>query len=154
MPNADVEEIIPAGRLLSRATSLTQRNYDEAKTTFLDGLTNAGISSGQLGEEIKKLIMPEANQLNDASEVGIDCSCTAKRISSLASNRCQLQLQACQQGSLQSTMLLILDTINYMQEDLWGGSVEHLYMLPCPCEWQGLARYACIMLMINRLSYV
>lgn len=71
VPNADVEEIIPAARLLSRATSMSLMNYHEAKIAFLNGLTDAGISSGKLGEDLKQLIMPEIDMYKDSTEVNM-----------------------------------------------------------------------------------
>ena len=45
VPQADMEEILPAARLLSRATAVTPSDYDCAKTLFLAGLHNAGMQA-------------------------------------------------------------------------------------------------------------
>ena len=42
VPQADMEEILPAARLLSRATAVSPSDYERAKTLFLAGLHNAG----------------------------------------------------------------------------------------------------------------
>ena len=38
VPTANMEEIIPAARLLSRATALTPSDYERAKSAFLSGM--------------------------------------------------------------------------------------------------------------------
>ena len=40
-----MEEILPAARLLSRATAVTPSDYDRAKTLFLAGLHDAGMQA-------------------------------------------------------------------------------------------------------------
>ncbi len=45
VPQADMEEILPAARLLSRATAVTPSDYDRAKTLFLAGLHDAGMQA-------------------------------------------------------------------------------------------------------------
>ena len=45
VPQADMEEILPAARLLSRATAVTPSDYERAKTLFLAGLHNAGVQA-------------------------------------------------------------------------------------------------------------
>ena len=42
VPDADMEELLPAARLLSRATAVTPGDYEQAKGVFLQGLQNAG----------------------------------------------------------------------------------------------------------------
>ena len=42
VPDADMEELLPAARLLSRATAVTSGDYEQAKGVFLQGLQNAG----------------------------------------------------------------------------------------------------------------
>ena len=42
VPDADMEELLPAARLLSRATAVTPGDYEQAKSAFLQGLQNAG----------------------------------------------------------------------------------------------------------------
>ena len=41
VPSAEMEEILPAARLLSRATSVTPSDYEQAKRMFLEGLERA-----------------------------------------------------------------------------------------------------------------
>ena len=43
MPTAQMEEILPAARLLSRATSPTPSDYERAKALFLKGVQQAAI---------------------------------------------------------------------------------------------------------------
>lgn len=38
VPSANMEEILPAARLLSRAAALTPSDYDRAKAGFLSGV--------------------------------------------------------------------------------------------------------------------
>ena len=38
VPTASMQEILPAARLLSRATALTPSDYERAKATFLSGV--------------------------------------------------------------------------------------------------------------------
>lgn len=45
MPAANMEEIIPAARLLSRATALTHSDYERAKTAFLSGMDASGLAA-------------------------------------------------------------------------------------------------------------
>ena len=45
VPQADMEEILPAARLLSRATAVTPSDYDRAKALFLAGLHDAGMQA-------------------------------------------------------------------------------------------------------------
>lgn len=45
MPTANMEEIIPAARLLSRATALTHSDYERAKGAFLSGMEASGMAA-------------------------------------------------------------------------------------------------------------
>ena len=45
MPTANMEEIIPAARLLSRATALTHSDYERAKSAFLSGMDASGLAA-------------------------------------------------------------------------------------------------------------
>lgn len=45
MPTANMEEIIPAARLLSRATALTHSDYERAKAAFLSGMDASGLAA-------------------------------------------------------------------------------------------------------------
>lgn len=45
VPTANMEEIIPAARLLSRATALTHSDYERAKSAFLSGMDASGLAA-------------------------------------------------------------------------------------------------------------
>lgn len=45
VPGADLGEILPAARLLSRATALTPSDYERAKGLFLAGVDRAGLAA-------------------------------------------------------------------------------------------------------------
>ena len=45
VPTANMEEIIPAARLLSRATALTHSDYERAKGAFLSGMEASGLAA-------------------------------------------------------------------------------------------------------------
>jgi len=45
VPTANMEEIIPAARLLSRATALTHSDYERAKSAFLTGMDASGLAA-------------------------------------------------------------------------------------------------------------
>ena len=45
VPTANMEEIIPAARLLSRATALTHSDYERAKSAFLSGMEASGLAA-------------------------------------------------------------------------------------------------------------
>ena len=45
VPGADLGEILPAARLLSRATALTPTDYERAKGLFLAGVDRAGLAA-------------------------------------------------------------------------------------------------------------
>ena len=45
VPVASVEEILPAARLLSRATGVTPADFERAKALFLEGVQNAGVAA-------------------------------------------------------------------------------------------------------------
>ena len=45
VPTANMEEIIPAARLLSRATALTPSDYERAKGAFLSGMGASGLAA-------------------------------------------------------------------------------------------------------------
>ena len=45
VPTAQMEEILPAARLLSRATSPTPSDYERAKSAFLRGVHEAAIQA-------------------------------------------------------------------------------------------------------------
>ncbi|KAK9804274.1 hypothetical protein WJX72_004315 [[Myrmecia] bisecta] len=52
VPFADMEEILPAARLLSRATSMTAVDYERAKNLFLSGVKNAGMAATDLSRQL------------------------------------------------------------------------------------------------------
>ena len=43
VPTANMEEILPAARLLSRATALSPTDYERAKGYFLSGVDASGM---------------------------------------------------------------------------------------------------------------
>jgi len=45
VPTAQMEEILPAARLLSRATSPSPSDYERAKSTFLKAVAEAGVQA-------------------------------------------------------------------------------------------------------------
>ena len=45
VPTANMEEIIPAARLLSRATALTPSDYERAKSAFLSGMDASSLAA-------------------------------------------------------------------------------------------------------------
>ena len=45
VPTANMEEIIPAARLLSRATALTPSDYERAKGAFLSGMDASSLAA-------------------------------------------------------------------------------------------------------------
>ncbi|KAL3160063.1 hypothetical protein ABBQ38_009778 [Trebouxia sp. C0009 RCD-2024] len=69
VPQADMEEILPAARLLSRATAVSPSDYERAKTLFLAGLHNAGAQAQTLVlqlEEAAKQARLQACKLQEA----------------------------------------------------------------------------------------
>ncbi|KAK9840821.1 hypothetical protein WJX81_007219 [Elliptochloris bilobata] len=55
VPGADLGEILPAARLLSRATALTPTDYERAKALFLVGVDRAGLAAEELGKQLEAL---------------------------------------------------------------------------------------------------
>ena len=49
-----MEEILPAARLLSRATAVTPLDYERAKAAFLAHMQRAGVAAAQLGAQVWK----------------------------------------------------------------------------------------------------
>ena len=45
VPTANVDEILPAARLLSRATAVAPIDYERAKTVFLQSVQHAGLAA-------------------------------------------------------------------------------------------------------------
>ena len=45
MPQAELQELLPAGRLLSSATRLSPEQYEQAKTAFLHQVGQAGLAA-------------------------------------------------------------------------------------------------------------
>lgn len=57
VPHAAVEELLPAGQLLRRASTAGSRPYGAAKGAFLAGLARAGIAAGaELGAQVAALV--------------------------------------------------------------------------------------------------
>eukprot|EP00210_Caulerpa_lentillifera_P007372 g7046.t1 len=53
VPNADIQEILPAARLLSRATNVHERDYEKARDYFLKGLQEGGLKSPPLRDFVE-----------------------------------------------------------------------------------------------------
>ena len=51
VPSAQMEEILPAARLLRRATAVTPLDYERAKQGFLAHVDRAGVASAELGRQ-------------------------------------------------------------------------------------------------------
>lgn len=47
-----MEEILPAARLLSRATAVTPLDYERAKSAFLEHMQRAGVAAAELGAQV------------------------------------------------------------------------------------------------------
>ena len=52
VPSAHMEEILPAARLLSRATAVTPLDYERAKAAFLAHMQRAGVASAELSRQV------------------------------------------------------------------------------------------------------
>ncbi|CAL8466123.1 g5659 [Coccomyxa elongata] len=53
VPTANMEEILPAARLLSRATALSPSDYERAKTLFLSGVDASNLAAQELGRQLE-----------------------------------------------------------------------------------------------------
>ena len=45
VPQAELQELLPAGRLLSSATRLSPQQYEQAKGAFLQQVSQAGLAA-------------------------------------------------------------------------------------------------------------
>lgn len=45
VPQAELQELLPAGRLLSRAARVTPLQYEQAKAAFLEHVSHAGLAA-------------------------------------------------------------------------------------------------------------
>jgi hypothetical protein len=50
---AHMEEILPAARLLSRATAVAPLDYERAKAAFLAHMQRAGVAAAELGAQVQ-----------------------------------------------------------------------------------------------------
>lgn len=50
---AHMEEILPAARLLSRATAVAPLDYERAKAAFLMHMQRAGVAAAELGAQVQ-----------------------------------------------------------------------------------------------------
>ena len=50
MPQAELQELLPAGRLLSSATRVSPEQYERAKGAFLQQVAQAGLAAQVLPE--------------------------------------------------------------------------------------------------------
>ena len=64
VPGADMQEIIPAARLLQNAASLSPTDYERAKGDFMAALGSASVRAGELNSQLRSL----AEQLVPAPE--------------------------------------------------------------------------------------
>ena len=48
-----MEEILPAARLLSRATAVAPLDYERAKAAFLTHMQRAGVAAAELGTQVR-----------------------------------------------------------------------------------------------------
>ena len=56
VPEAHMEEILPAARLLSQATAVTPSDYEHAKAVFLRHVQTAGAAAENLSKQVGKRI--------------------------------------------------------------------------------------------------
>jgi hypothetical protein len=55
VPHAAIEELLPAGQLLRRASRVSGLDYPRAKARFLSGLAGAAISSaGEFSSQVRR----------------------------------------------------------------------------------------------------
>ena len=66
MPRAELEEVLPAARLLSRAASVAPADYDRAKAAFIEGISRAGVAA----EDVRAQLEGLARQRTAAAERG------------------------------------------------------------------------------------
>ena len=52
MPVAEMQELLPAGRLLSRAARVTPLQYEQAKAAFLGQVSQAGLAAQVLAARL------------------------------------------------------------------------------------------------------
>lgn len=52
VPEAHMEEILPAARLLSQATAVTPSDYERAKAVFLEHVKTLGAAAEQLSKQV------------------------------------------------------------------------------------------------------
>ena len=53
VPEAHMEEILPAARLLSQATAVTPSDYEHAKAVFLRHVQSAGAAAENLSKQAR-----------------------------------------------------------------------------------------------------
>lgn len=56
VPSAELQEIVPAARLLRSASSLAPADYERAKLAFIAAISHAEVASGQLDAQIRQLL--------------------------------------------------------------------------------------------------
>jgi len=74
VPNADIQEILPAARLLSRAANVHERDYEKAREYFLKGLQEGGLKSPPLIDFVKsaKVGGPENEKIRMESSTELE----------------------------------------------------------------------------------
>ena len=55
VPAADMQEVMPAARLLQNATSMVPSDYERAKAAFLEAVQRAGLRTGELKAQVAAL---------------------------------------------------------------------------------------------------
>jgi len=123
VPQADMEEILPAARLLSRATAVTPSDYDRAKTLFLAGLHDAGMQA-QVGAALPH------THLNTAPFV--ICHMQAQACAALPHTRLDTALFVICHKHAQTQMILVVCCIHVLTETcLWFATCTVRQMLSC-----------------------
>ena len=69
MPTASMQEILPAARLLSRATALTPSDYERAKAAFL-----SGVDASRLAAQVPRPGVPSSLHHHHLHETWMLCS--------------------------------------------------------------------------------
>ena len=75
VPTANMEEIIPAARLLSRATALTSSDYERAKSAFLSGMDASGLAAQVTGYTQPTLLLLSLSRQSGSPSRPPDVAC-------------------------------------------------------------------------------
>jgi hypothetical protein len=93
VPTADIEEILPAGRLLSRATAVAPVDYERAKSQFLEKLDSLRLTATDLTRQLEAAAArdgstPEVPTPEESSLYSFRCDSTHFRLN-IMSNKLQ-----------------------------------------------------------------